>query len=111
MPRHETTLIDGLLEAVSHASVLFNSAHVSPEHDTNVDVRVNKGDSDTTGSSTRGNLGSAKRSELGLLIVFGEQLLRVVLEYQVECGSWDVPDAISLVSVPEGSGTEFRDVT
>jgi hypothetical protein len=89
--RGPNTVVQGrCTEAVSHASALLDSAHISTGDSANVDTRVNEGVGDAIGNSTGDNLGSGEGSELGLLVALGEQLLGVVLESQVECSSWDV---------------------
>ena len=67
-------------EAVSHASALLDSAHISTGDSANVDTRVNEGVGDAIGNSTGDNLGSGEGSELGLMLHLGNNFLVLSLK-------------------------------
>jgi len=48
---------------------------------------------------------------MSFLVVFWEHSLDGILEHEVASGSWNVSDAVGNISSPEGSGSDFTNMS
>ena len=48
---------------------------------------------------------------MSFLVVFWEHSLDGILEHEVASGGWNVSDAVGNISSPEGSGSDFTDMS
>jgi len=56
-------------------------------------------------------LSGGEHTDLLVLVVFWENSLDGILEHEVASSGWDVSDAVSNVSSPEGSWADLRDMS